>query len=142
MVRCVRMHWPQLKTAIRMMLADKENPELADEFWQSLPFRCVQEHGVVTGKILYCWVPMISIAPVRYSEWHSKARVGRVFYSQGTGNKVIVNYGRATEDIGAPVLGAVVKEDLDKLDPVGRRSWESTYITKEIIEVVFERQEG
>ena len=141
MARWVRIRWPELDTAIRMEIEEK-NSNLGDEIWEALPFSCVQDHGVVTGKIMYCWVPLVSTAPIHFAAWHSQAPIGRVFYSQGTGNKIIINYGVATEDIDAPVLAVVAKEDLAKLEPVGRRAWESCYITKDIIEVIFEKGES
>lgn len=138
MARLVRMRWPELEAEAVMELEER-NRELADEFWAALPFTCVQDHGVVTGKIMYCWAPLASIVPIHYQEWHSKAPFGRVFFSQGTGNKVIINYGKATEDINAPVLGKIGSKDFAALEAIGPRVWESTYITKEIFEVHFEK---
>ena len=139
MGRSMMMRWPAFDVVVRVNLADDVNRELVNEVWQKLPFTCVQDHGVVTGKIMYCWVPMVSTAAVRKMIKHTDANVGVVSYSQGTGNKIIVNYGKCTEDIGAPTLGMVAKQDQTKLDEMGKRAWESSYITKELIDVVFEK---
>ena len=141
MARTVRMKWPTLSAEVSMELEER-NPELAEEFWSHLDFETIQDHGVVTGKIMYCWAPMVSLAPVRFADWHSKAPFGRVFYSQGTGNKVIVNYGKATEDIDAPVLGHIRGDVHDVLERVGQAAWQSVYTTKELIAVRYARAGG
>jgi len=133
------VRWPKVGAQVNVQLADNVNPELVQEVWRSLPFTCVQDHGVVTGKIMYCWIPLVSIAPVKRLDKHTDAPIGRVSYSQGTGNKIIIKYGECTEDIGAPVLGLVPEDDILTLEHVGRLAWESTYISKDIVEVVFER---
>jgi hypothetical protein len=133
------MRWPAFDVVVRVDLEDDVNRDLVEEVWQNLPFTCVQDHGVVTGKIMYCWVPMVSTAVVRKTVKHTDATFGTVFYSQGTGNKIIVNYGKCTEDIGVPVLGMVAKQDHPKLEHMGKRAWESSYINKELIDVVFEK---
>lgn len=141
MAKKVLMTWPSLDIRLTMELEDR-NPALRDEFWSALDFETIQDHGVVTGKIMYCWAPLVSLAPVQFADWHSRAPYGRVFYSQGTGNKIIVNYGKATEDIDAPVLGQLVGDGLDKLDVIGAASWHSVYTTKELIPVQFSRVGG
>lgn len=141
MARSMVVRWPSLGSKVTVRLSDDTNRALVDDVWQNLPFSCVQDHGVVTGEIVYCWVPMVSTAEVTKMELHSEAPQGQVSYSQGTGNKIIIKYGPATEDIGAPELGVVVEEDFPTLVSVGRRAWESTYATKDLIEVVFERGE-
>jgi len=133
------VRWPGLHAKVSVQLAADLNADLVREVWGNLPFTCVQDHGVVTGKIMYCWVPLVSIAPVERLDKHTEAPIGRVSYSQGTGNKIIIKYGECTEDIGAPVLGIVAKEDLATLDQVGKQAWESSYLTKDLIEVVFEK---
>ena len=72
----------------------------------------------------------------------SAAPFGRVFYSQGTGNKVIVNYGKATEDIDAPVLGQIRGDVYNVLERIGQASWHSVYTSKELIPVRVSRVGG
>jgi hypothetical protein len=140
--RRMKMEWPQLKMSIEAILEDGLNPELCEEIWKELPFECIQEHGVVTGKIIYCWTPAVSQAPVKALEKHTDAAVGRVSYSQGTGNKIIIKYGECTEDIGAPVLARIDPKDIETLKTVGKIIWDSVYISKDIYHVIFSRKGG
>jgi hypothetical protein len=133
------MSWPDFRVEVPFALEDSQNPELCQEFWDALPFECIQEHGMVTGDIIYCWTPMVSLAPVQVGQLHSESPIGRVSYSQGTGNKVIVKYGPATEDIAAPCLGLVTSEHHDELSAIGNEVWRNTMTTKRLLRVRFER---
>jgi hypothetical protein len=135
------MSWPDLGLSSYFELDTEANPELTDEFWNALPFETVQEHGAVTGKLIYCWVPIVSGAPVRVQNTHLASPDGRVSYSQFTGNKVIIKFGPLTEDINAPVLGLVPAEELDTIAAVGETVWNSYHEDKRIISVVFGKDE-
>ena len=140
-MRQVKMTWPELETSVTFDLEDNLNKELCDEFWNALPLVAVQEHGVVTGEIIYSWVNMLSFAKVAFAQLHTEAPVGRVSYSQGTGNKVIVKYGPCSEDCAAPVLGLVPEKYHGDLKTVGLAIWNNYYMDKKIYRVVFEKGE-
>ena len=142
MSRKMLIEFPSLDATMTAELADSVNPELCDEIWENLPMDAYMEHGVVTGKIMYCWAPLISMAPVNKAELHTESPVGRILYSQGTGNKIIINYGFCTEDLGAPVLGLIGTEDLESLKAVGKYVWDAVYCTKELIPVRFSQKEN
>lgn len=141
MGRIVKLTWPELGLSAKMELEDDKNKELCDDLWDSLPFVCVQEHGMVTGKILYCWSPMTNFSPIRFSQLHTEAPVGRVSYSQGTGNKIIINYGECSEDCYAPVLGLVPEEYHSVLETIGKTIWENYFHDKKVYTVKFEKEE-
>lgn len=135
------MTWPDLGLSAHFDLATQDNPELTQEFWEALPFESVQEHGAVTGKLIYCWVPIVSSAPVHVQNTHLGSPDGRVSYSQYTGNKVIIKFGPLTEDINAPVLGLVPADDLGVIAKVGETVWAGYHADKPILKVTFERDE-
>jgi hypothetical protein len=137
----VAMSWPDLGISTYFDLDVEANPELTSEFWDALPFDTVQEHGAVTGKLIYCWVPIVSAAPVRVQNTHLAGPDGRVSYSQFTGNKVIIKFGPLTEDINAPVLGLVPAEELHKIAQVGETVWRSYHEDKRVIRVAFRKDE-
>jgi hypothetical protein len=138
----IRMTWEPLGVSVRARLASNLNPELCDDFTAALPFRVLQEHPMVTGESMFAWAPMTSTAPIRVKEEIRTAPLGRLRFSQRTGQKLVVQYGVTKETILTPVLGRVVAEDLDKLPAVGRAVWRAVYETKELIWLHVERLDG
>jgi hypothetical protein len=138
----VTIEWPDLTMSISATLLEEKNPELCDVFWSSLPFESIQEHAVVSGESIYCWAPIVTTAPVRTREKLIETPVGRLRYSQTTGNKLAMRYGPVTEPLAhtAPVC-QVLEDDLEKLRLVGKAVWDSTFYTKKIIMVHFEKEE-
>lgn len=135
----IRMTWQPLGISVRAWLATDQNPELCHDLLNALPFRVLQEHPMVTGESMFAWAPMTSTAPIRVKEEIRKAPLGRLRFSQRTGQKLIVQYGLTKETILAPVLGGVLEEDLHKLPEVGRAVWQATYKTKELIWLTVEK---
>lgn len=133
------MSWPELGASATFALEDEQNPELCGSFWAALPFECLQEHGMVTGDIIYCWTPLVNLDPVHFSQLHTASPIGRVSYSQGTGNKVIVKYGPCSEDLAAPCLGMVGERDHAVLRNVGEAIWHNTMAPKDLLRVRFEQ---
>lgn len=131
--RKIKMTWEPLGITVDAYLAVNENPELCKDIIDALPFAVLQGHAVVSGESMYAWTPAVSTAPVHVKERQCDAPAGRIRYSQGTGNKLILQYGDVTEDIATPVLGEVVPEHTHLLKEVGRRVLESTFKTKEQI---------
>lgn len=131
--RRVRLTWEPVGVTVDAWLASRENPELVEDILAALPFTIIQDHAVVTGESIYAWTPLLSTAPIRVRERICDAPKGRIRFSQSTGQKLIVQYGPTTEDLAQPVLGEVVPEHADRLDLVGRKVWESTFETKELI---------
>jgi hypothetical protein len=138
MSRAMQIEWPRLGVAVTAVL-DDANAELADAVWQHLPMSAVQEHAVISGGAFYCWLPMVCTVPAPVPS-NLQLPEGTVLYSQATGNKLIIRYGRVTEDSGHPVLGQVVPEDIDKLHRVGEFLWTNQIDRQEIIEVRFSRK--
>ncbi|KAK9667946.1 hypothetical protein RND81_13G022800 [Saponaria officinalis] len=129
----VRLSWEPLGISVVAVIASKENPELAKDIVEALPFRIMMDHAVVCGASMYAWAPVVSTAPVRVKERQCDAPVGRIRFSQGTGQKIIVQYGEVTEDILSPVLGEVLPEYADSIIKVGAAVLKATMETKDII---------
>jgi hypothetical protein len=137
----IEIEWPQYGKKVTATLAVSDNPELCEYVWKHLPFECVQEHGMVTGDIIYCWTPLVNVEPVHVQNLHTESPMGRISYSQGTGNKIIIKYGWCSEDLNAPVLGIVDEDGIEDLKWVGREIWHNTMHEKEIIKVIFKKKE-
>jgi hypothetical protein len=128
----IRLTWQPLGLSVEALLATSQNPELCADLIEKLPFTIVQDHAVVTGKSMYAWTPVVSTAPVRVRERICDAPIGRLRYSQSTGQKFIVQYGPTIEDLAQPILGEIVS-GLEVLPEVGKAVWESTFNSKELI---------
>ena len=139
-MRKMWMEWPDFDAKMLINL-EEENKELCDEVWNALPFASVQEHGVVSGDLIYCWVPVLSLAPIHRKLPHTESPIGCVNYSQGTGNKILIKYGSCNEDLSAPVLGVIPPEYHEKLAKIGREIWINYFIDKKIYKVFFSKVE-
>ncbi|KAA3505423.1 DUF3830 family protein [Agrobacterium vitis] len=133
MGRLVEIAWPELDIVVVAELADEENPELCEEFWQDLPFKVMQAHPVVSGESLYAWTPTISTAPVRLRRRIVDCAIGDLRYSQATGNKFSIQYGKGLEPLAQPVLGKVLEEYHHLLPVVGKAIWNNLFFVKEKI---------
>ena len=140
-MRKMRMEFPDFGAEMIIEL-DERNKALCDEVWNELPFTCIQEHGMVSGYMIYCWTPVLSTAEIHHKLRHTESPVGVVNYSQGTGNKIIVKYGECNEDLYAPVLGQVQEQYLPELARIGREIWFNYLGEKKIYLVKFSRVEG
>lgn len=142
MGRLIDIAWPDLDVTVVAELADESNPEMCEEFWQHLPFRVLQAHPVVSGESLYCWTPIVSTAPVRHRERIIDCPIGRLRYSQSTGNKMSVQYGQGLEPLAQPVLGQVREADCHLLPGVGKAIWENVFWRKAEMFVEVRRHDG
>lgn len=133
MGRLIDIKWPELDIKVVAELADEQNPEMCEEFWQDLPFKVMQAHPVVSGESLYAWTPTISTAPVRVRQRIIDCPVGRLRYSQATGNKFSIQYGKGLEPLAQPVLGMVLPEYHHLLPIVGKAIWNNLFFVKDQI---------
>ena len=117
------IEWPQLDVRVEAVLEDVRNAELIKEIWENLPMEAVQEHAAVTGKSMYAWVPMVSTAPIPFEVRIKDTPPGVVSYSQKTGNKMIIRYGKVTEDLMTPIVGFIDQKWVPDLEKVGEAVW-------------------
>ena len=139
-MRKMWMEFPDFNAKMLIAL-EEENKELCDEVWNALPFSAVQEHGMVSGDLIYCWVPIVSLAKTRKSYLHTESPIGCVSYSQRTGNKSLIKYGECSEDLSAPVLGQIAEKDLEKLAFISREVWFNYFNDKKVLAVHFSKAE-
>jgi hypothetical protein len=125
--------WPELDVFVVAELNDERNPELVSEFVEHLPFRVLQSHPVVSGESTYAWVPIVSTAKVSHRERIVDCPIGTLRYSQGTGNKLSVQYGVGLEPVLQPILGWILPEYQGLLPNVGRKVWDSLFWSKNLI---------
>ncbi|QHE84924.1 hypothetical protein [Hydrogenophaga sp. BPS33] len=135
----IRLRWAPLGIEVRAFLCVDRNPELCQELLDALPFTCLQSHPMVSGESIFAWTPLTSTAPTPFKEEIRTAPIGRLRFSQRTGQKLTLQYGVTSEDILSPVLGSVLPEDRHLLRAVGTAVWASTYESKVEIWLTVER---
>ncbi|MGI4814500.1 MAG: DUF3830 domain-containing protein [Janthinobacterium lividum] len=133
MGRLVDICWPELGVTVVAELNDTRNAALCEEFWQHLPFKVLQSHPVVSGESTYAWVPIVSVASVQHRARIVDCEIGAIRYSQGTGNKMSIQYGRGQEPVLQPILGQVLPEYVSFLPSVGKAVWDSLFWSKKLI---------
>ncbi len=133
------VEWPELGITVEAKLEDVRNANLIGEIWENLPMTSIQEHAMITGKSMYSWVPMISVADTPFQMLIKDTPPGVVSYSQKTGNKMIIRYGKVTEDLLTPIVGFIKEEDIPKLEEVGRIVWDNYSNEKKPIIVNFRK---
>lgn len=135
MNRRILLEWPDLQLSAIAELADDKNPELCDDLWNALPICSIMNNAVITDGSMYCWLPLLSFAPIHYKERIDEAPIGRLRYSQGTGNKLIVQYSQCYEDVKGTVLGEIIPEHIDIVKKVGEKARESIFMTKKELHI-------
>ncbi len=139
MNRKIRIAWPDLQMEAVATLAEDKNPMLCEEFWNALPMESIMNNAVVTDGSMYCWVPMLCHADIQFKERIDLAPIGRLRYSQNTGNKFIIQYGQCNENIYGAVLGMVDSDYIDIIRRVGMEAMKAIFLTKQELHVAITR---
>ena len=139
MTKCFEIEWLELGTRVKAELFEEKNPELCRVLWENMPYGGLQEHCLVTGELMYVWVPIVTTVDTPYTERYCDMQPGRITYSIMTGQKYCIVYGRCTETLAAPVVAQVLKEDLESLRNVGRAVAVNSFWTKGKITAWFKR---
>lgn len=136
--RKIRISWEKLNLSVCAYLATNENRDLCAAFIEALPFETLHVHATISSASTDAWTPMVITAPAPTKERQCDDPIGRLRLSQATGMKLVIQYGKVTEDIEMPVLGEILPECRNIILSVGEALWNSTYHTKEEIKVKVE----
>ena len=134
----IKISWSTLGCVAHAHLNTRNNPDLCAEFIQTLPFEALHIHVLVSGNMTYTWVPGVITASSLEKQRLCDAPIGRLFFSQATGMKVMIKYGHISEDLEVPVLGDILPQYHGMMAQLGRALWKKTYETKEAVMVRFE----
>ncbi len=138
----MEIHWAKLGILVE---AEPLNysVEFFGKFWESLPFKTIQLHAMVTGEDMYSYCP---VSPVEYMHLVEKripikdVPPGLVTWS-GLGLVAIV-YGPCTEPLTTQPIARIPDRFLSDLKKAGRSAWDSIYFTKEKLVVEFRAKGG
>lgn len=131
----IEIEWVQLDRKVVATLIEDQNPELCDLLWRHLPYNSIQHHALISGQHLYHYDPIVESfwAEARTTQSRSRSADGTVFLSYL--QHLSMKYGDLTEDLPAAPVARVTTESLPALKEVGSACWDSTFRTKELIEV-------
>jgi len=139
-MRAIEIEWRPFGITVVAELSDGPNRNLADLFWESLPYNALQNHALVSGEHLYHLVPAVELVytQARLKVDRTRSPDGTLFLSQL--QHLAIKYGRLSEYLLAAPVGHVIPEHLPLLREAGRACWNATLHTKEIVEVRVRRK--
>lgn len=131
----MEIEWIPLEIKVSATLLEDKNPKLCDLLWKNLPYNSIQCHALISGQHIYHYNPIVEsfFVEPEVKESRAKSLDGTVFLSYL--QHLSIKYGDVTEDLPAAPVARVPLKDISKLKEAGRKCWESTYKTKEPIEV-------
>jgi hypothetical protein len=134
-MRTIEIEWLPFGITVVAELTSGPNRNLADLFWESLPYNALQNHALVSGEHLYHLVPIVELiyTQAERKEDRTKSPDGTLFLSQL--QHLAIKYGELSEYIPAAPVGHVIPEHIPLLREAGRACWNATFRTKEIVEV-------
>jgi len=136
----MEIYWPKIGITIEAEPLNY-NKKFFEKFWESLPFKTLQLHAMVTGEDMYSYCP---VSPVEYMHLVEKrlpineVPPGYVTWS-GLGLVAVV-YGPCTEPLRTQPIAKIPKRLHADLKRAGRAAWESIFITKEKLLVEFRKK--
>lgn len=140
--RIIQVEWPRL--GIRLEARPlRYNQRLFEKFWESLPFKTLQLHAMVTGEDMYSYCP---VSPIEYMDLVEKrlpineVPPGYITWS-GLGLVAVV-YGPCTEPLNTQPIAEIPKRFHEELKRAGQAAWDSMFNTKEKLVVEFRKKGG
>ena len=138
----IEIEWPKLGITLEATFLNY-NRRFSEHFWNSLPFKTVQLHAMVTGEDMYSYCP---VSPIEYMHLVEKRLpideqpVGYIGWS-ALGLVAIV-YGPCTEPLRTQPIAQIPKRFHADLKWAGRAAWEAIFNTKEKLIVEFRKKGG
>jgi hypothetical protein len=136
--RIFQIEWPDFKTAVRVELAENENPGLCHEFWNNLPFRTIFAASMSAGEMLKVPLPKMLKTPIEGPlHLFPDEPVGSLLYLGTLG--MLLRWGKVVEPFRLARLGLTVKDDLPKLAEVAVKLTDAYFFTKAINFATFKK---
>lgn len=120
----LRISWPTLERAIEIELLWDKAPSICRLLVDLAPFKSVQQHGLVTGAMLYA-PTTISIVRRQNVIPFNRMALGACFFAAASQNIGLI-YGDVNEPEGQSIWGQVVPQSLADLQYVGWQVWQNT----------------
>ena len=140
MSRKFEIEWSDFNVTVTVDLLDDENPELCEQFWQTLPFQTLFAASMSAGDKLKLPIPRIlPVVPPEKLVLLPDEPPGTII-SLGMGS-LLLKYRIVAEPFRVPRLGRIPQEELDKVRNVAIKLREAYFFTKEINIATVRRKE-
>jgi len=139
--KIMEIRWPTIGVRVEAESLDY-NREFSQKFWESLPFKTIQLHAMVTGEDMYSYCP---VSPVDYLHLVEKRvpinEVPPGYVTWSTLGLIAIVYGPCSEPLKTQPVARIPDRFLEDLKRAGRAAWESIFITKEKLLVIFSNKQ-
>lgn len=126
---------PSLDARIEADLDWSVNPSLCEALCSSLPFSTIFSHVMASGECIYSPARVVGVFDTK-QVLLTEIPVGSILLGTSNYKEFSVMYGEMTEPLPVPVPIAYVRsEHLGELKRVGREVWQSTYMSKKLIQL-------
>lgn len=140
MGRIIEIFWPELRTGVDAELADVENPELCNRFWDKLPFDTIMAASMSAGEMLKAPVPFpLPMPPLEKFVFLPTQPPGTIV--GGVMGSLILTYGIVVEPFQYPRLGTIPAAQISRLRDVSYKLRDAYFFTKEIYFATFRRKQ-
>jgi hypothetical protein len=140
MGRIFEIFWPDLKTGVEAELADAENPELCNRFWENLPFETIMAASMSAGEMFKAPVPFpLPMPPPEKFVFVPEQPPGTIV--GGVMGSLILTYGIVVEPFRYPRLGIIPATQIPRLRDVSGKLRDAYFFTKEIYFATFRRKQ-
>ena len=131
MSRIFEIEWTDFNTTVPVELADDENPEVCEAFWQALPFQTIFAASMSAGEMLKIPIPVTLPrgAPDKLRLF-PEIPPGSII-SIGM-SSLLLKYGTVAEPFNSPIVGRIADEDLDRLRNVAIKLRDAYFFTKAV----------
>ena len=132
MYRKFEVVWTDFNTVCTFELADDENPNLCDEFWQSLPFTTIFAASMSAGEMFKVPIPkVLSSEPEGELALFPDQPVGTVL-SFASMSGLLIKYGIVVEPFRLPRIGRLLKGEIGTFKDLSGKLRDAYFFTKEV----------
>jgi len=138
----IEIEWPKIEIIVEAVALDY-NKKYAEQFFESLPFKTIQLHAMVTGELIYSYCPLNPIENMHLAE--KRLRIHKLppgYISWGGLGLVGIKYGPCTEPLRTQPIAQIPERFHVDLKRAGRATWEAMFNTKEKLIVEFRKKGG
>jgi len=132
MSRKFEVVWADFDAVLTFELADDENPNLCDEFWQRLPFTTIFAASMSAGEMFKVPIPtVLTSEPEGDLALFPDQPVGTVL-SFASMSGLLIKYGIVVEPFRLPRIATLLKDEIGLFRDISGKLRDAYFFTKEV----------